>query len=108
MEKDGVKFKYGVKFKAGVICKYLQEDIVIAINMLAQLARRFKKNIVITSMNDGEHKEESLHWENRAIDIRIWNLKVSERKVITNFFNADYRYDCVIEKDHIHLEVDPK
>ncbi len=30
--------------------------------------------IVITSAKDGKHKKESLHFEDGAFDLRVWNL----------------------------------
>lgn len=99
---------FGVKFKQTVICKKIHPVIWDAINTLALLARRFKKNITITSWNDGAHMKNSLHWEDKAVDIRRWGLTANEIETIIYRFNDDPRFDCVLEKNHIHLEYDPQ
>ena len=67
----------------------------------------------ITSANDSRHGDDSLHYQNRAFDIRIYNItgKVqveaelwAERLALA----LGDEYDVVKEKDHIHVEFDPE
>lgn len=64
--------------------------------------------LVITSANDGAHMSESKHYSGEAIDLRSRTL----RDVFA--VAADLRselgpdFDVCIEKDHIHIEYDPK
>lgn len=69
--------------------------------------------IWITSANDSRHGDASLHYKDRAFDIRIYNItgKVhyeaelwAERLGLA----LGQEYDVVKEKDHIHVEWDPK
>ena len=68
------------------------------------------KNYVmtITSGNDGKHMRNSLHYENKAIDIRTSDMKNPEltAKLIQLTFVEEL--DVVMEKDHIHIEYQPK
>lgn len=68
--------------------------------------------IWITSANDSRHGDDSLHYKNRAFDLRIYNITGlvqfeaelwAERLALA--LGEDY--DVVKEKDHIHIEWDP-
>ncbi len=74
-----------------------------------------KETVWITSAADGAHMSGSLHFVNRAYDIRISNIvgiddfpdaaKVwAERMQVA--LGDDY--DVVLEEDHIHVEYDPE
>lgn len=73
--------------------------------------------VVITSANDGRHMDGSLHYKDRAFDIRIWNIKSKNSQLrhalartwaarIAERLGEDY--DVILESDHIHMEYDPK
>lgn len=66
----------------------------------------------ITSANDSEHMEGSLHFENRAFDIRIGNIigdMAYEARLWAERMQVALGddYDVLLEKDHIHVELDP-
>ena len=91
--------------------------------------------IVITSANDGTHKDGSFHYADKAFDLRVWNI-VKPWEVegpawagrIQGRLEAKYgkgRYDVLYEEHnhtirsgprkgervlvgHLHLELDPK
>lgn len=65
-------------------------------------------DMVITSLNDGKHMVGSLHYEGKAADLRIWGLKdpAAVEKRIAILVGTDF--DVILEKDHIHVEYDPK
>lgn len=61
---------------------------------------------------DGVHKKGSKHYTGEAFDIRIWNIP-GTREATVDIFNIIQRvlgtdYDVILEKDHIHVEYDPK
>ncbi len=70
----------------------------------------------ITSAADGKHMAGSKHYQDQALDIRIWQLRGNgtskERRVelaaskLSRTLGRDY--DVVVESDHIHVEYDPK
>jgi hypothetical protein len=73
--------------------------------------------VVITSANDGTHKEGSLHYTYAAVDVRTKNLPDEPTKqsflaaLIKELGDADF--DFVYEdpggvNQHIHIEHDPK
>lgn len=62
----------------------------------------------ITSGKDGNHSYNSLHYQGLAIDLRTRDMK-NPKMVIKLLKKAlDYELDIVLEKDHIHIEYDPK
>jgi len=82
-------------------------------------------DIVATSGNDGKHSPRSLHYQDRAIDIRTWDKTTPQRKDMMaelrynlNFVNTDYDivYEPTIKDatgkitrgEHLHVEYDPK
>jgi hypothetical protein len=69
------------------------------------------QELVITSGTDSKHMEKSLHYAGRALDFRTRDLKdlPAVTAVAQSLKGAlDRAYDVVVEKDHIHVEYDPK
>jgi hypothetical protein len=63
----------------------------------------------ITSGNDGRHMVGSRHFNDKALDFRIWGMSGSERWAIVQYLNYQYDdEDWLSEADHIHGESDPK
>ena len=65
---------------------------------------KFHTELVITSGKDGTHGNGSLHYEGKAVDLRTWNVLDSLVKQLKAHLGPDY--DVVLEKDHIHIELD--
>lgn len=65
---------------------------------------------VITSGTDGQHMAGSLHYVGLAVDLRTNNLTSGKaQEILTALKTAvGVDYDVVLERDHIHLEYDPK
>ena len=67
----------------------------------------------VTSANDGEHMNESRHFQNRAFDIRIKNIiggVQHEARQWAERIQVELGddYDVLLEKNHIHVEYDPE
>ena len=67
----------------------------------------------ITSANDSTHMRGSLHYVNRAFDIRTRNIigdKQHEARLWVERMQVALGddYDVVLERDHIHAEYDPE
>lgn len=69
-----------------------------------------KKEIVVTSILDGVHSSKSLHYKGLAFDLRTHIYTQYEiSKLMGNLrYMLGANYDVVLEKDHIHIEYDPK
>ena len=81
------------------------------VDALRVTAPKLSDNAVwITSANDGKHMAGSLHYKNRAFDVRIWNILDDTAEAWVGRLKAmlGKDYDIVLEKDHIHLEYQPK
>jgi len=80
---------------------------------LAAAAEVWEQNgapeLVVTSLDDGEHRPDSKHYKGDAADLRIWNLPRARWHAATNDLAARIGddFDVVLEKDHVHVEWDP-
>jgi len=97
-----------LKVKPGVQPRLIDLMVGLA-NVAAELED--PPEIWITSGIDGMHALNSLHYALRAIDVRIRNFPT--RSAIDAFAQSlreelGAAYDVLIEKDHIHVEFDPK
>lgn len=73
---------------------------------------------VVTSTFGGTHSPHSLHYQNRAYDIRLPSKNVSGKSTDPVELNKDAvrgikeklgsDFDIILEKSHIHIEYDPK
>jgi len=70
----------------------------------------FDIETVITCGIEGLHSKYSLHPLGRAVDLRIWAYDSAQLDALVNEVRERLGkdYDIVIEKDHVHLEYDPK
>ena len=96
--------------KEGVRVLGLRPEIVLAAVIAESVYRQHGAEAVITSAIDGVHSTGSLHYAGCAIDLRISNINTAAVHVVhqklLNALGKDY--DVVIEKDHLHLEYQPK
>ena len=89
-------------------------EMVAIINAARATAPMLQDDAVwITSANDSEHMEGSLHFKNRAFDIRIYNITGPTETMAKGWVKnmkliLGRNYDIVLETDHIHVEYDPK
>lgn len=95
---------------------HFDSAMVRIIDVARETAPMLEKGTVwITSANDSSHMEGSLHFVNRALDIRIKNIiggmefplaarGWAERMQVA--LGDDY--DVLLESDHIHVEYDPQ
>ena len=87
-------------------------EIVKIVNTVRATAPPLKDNTVwITSGADGQHMHNSLHYANKALDFRIWNLVDAStindwKERISLILGSDY--DVIIETNHLHVEYDVK
>jgi len=93
--------------KAGVDISRLRPEIRKKLTVLCYVLKKYgDMELVITSTYEGNHSPGSLHYGNLAIDIRKPKgngLVLSHMKQ-----HLGHDFDVISEKDHIHIEYDPK
>jgi hypothetical protein len=93
--------------KAGVDISRLNREIRRALPKIQDVLRYYDQELVITSTYEGNHGEGSLHYADDAIDMRkIEARPIDGEDKIKEKLGKDY--DVVLERDHIHVEYDPK
>ncbi len=99
-----------MKLKPDVKVQGLRPEILLAIMVAKDAYKEAGTELVITSLVDGKHSETSLHYTGCAVDIRTRNLPQNFRDYtqirIRDALTRDY--DVVLEKDHIHIEYQPR
>lgn len=73
-----------------------------------------RNELTITSVNEGKHKPDSLHYKGKAVDLRCNDMPDEQVAAIVARFKYIYdaEYDLVWEgkdspNEHLHLEHDP-
>lgn len=113
MKKNGIKFKRNPRERIGFT--KLTMGLIMIFKTLNRISLKLEKIITVTSMNDGRHRVGSYHYEDNAVDIRIWGFSESERIYIVTLINnnaiefTDENEEkrilwALLEKDHIHIE----
>ena len=99
-----------MRFKAGVKIEGMVPEMVLGLLVADKVYEQHGFDCVVTSGKDGVHKKGSLHYQGKAADLRtryfvsstLQSVVFDLKTYLTNEF------DVVLEKDHIHLEFDPK
>jgi hypothetical protein len=98
-----------VKLKEGVNLEGVSWRMFYAACVAEEIYKKHGVECVITSANDGKHGDKTLHHKGLALDLRTWNLNGREAYVTADIKQAlGPGYDVVLERDHIHMEYDPK
>lgn len=101
-----------MKIKRGCNLKYMHPEIAYAMGVARSLYIKYGYELVVTSGNDSIHSKNSLHYQNKAIDLRTKNISVKGKEdlIITDlkFILEKEGFDVILETDHIHIEYDPK
>jgi len=93
--------------------KGIQPEILFAVMVAQSVWLALFPNIplVITSITDGKHSDNSLHYDGQAIDLRTRNLPhENSAKIAGNQIKEclGAEYDVIIHSTHIHIEYQPK
>lgn len=102
-----------VKFKAGVSSG---NPLLAAIIIADAIYTKYGYECVITSLNDGKHKQGSLHYVDKGVDFRTKNIFHPEHKELIKRDITETlgeKYDVIFEargevNEHLHVEYDPK
>jgi len=104
-----------ISFKPGVNLKGLQPQMLIALQVVEEEFKAYGIDTVITSVNDGEHKENSYHYQGRAFDFRTKHAAGIAPGIVKNIQKrlAFLGFDVIFEgagtpNEHGHLELDKR
>ena len=100
-----------IKFKIGTKVSGIRTELILAILVAEGVYNEHGTDLVLTSVNDGRHSYTSLHYSGSAVDIRTRNLPkdTNVQLIVGGIEKAlSNEYDVVLEKDHIHIEYQPK
>lgn len=97
-------------FKEGVRLDGAKVETFMGICIAAFVLHQNGHVCTVTSVMDGRHMENSLHYKGRAFDLRSRMIpKDKQARMVMAFKDAlGDDWDVVLEKDHFHLEYDPK
>ncbi len=99
-----------MRLKNNVKLEGLHSQILLAVLVANEVYRQHAKELVITSVNDSRHGKNSIHYKGNAVDLRTRYFEYQEKlevyREISKRLTADF--DVVLERDHIHIEYDPK
>lgn len=89
----------------------LRPELLFAIMVAKEVYLNQGYDLVITSLNDAEHSETSLHYSGCAVDLRTTVINPNEdwdriARQIKRRLNK--HYDVINEWNHIHLEFQPR
>lgn len=100
-----------MRFKDGVDARLTAEIIPVLLDAERIWTEHGRaEGVTITSGRDGRHKVGSLHYTGNAVDLRTRYWSETEKHAVSVELQAvlGLDYDVVVERDHIHVEYDPK
>jgi len=101
-----------VKLKSDVKVTGLRPEMLLALMAASAVYRKHDHELVVTSLLDGAHAKTSLHYAGCAADLRTTAAHIPPSTIdaiaaeIRMALTADY--DVIVERDHIHLEFQPR
>ena len=98
-----------MQVKDGVSIQDLQPQALFGMMICDAVFQSLGFPLVITSVREGVHKDNSLHYAGLAFDLRIHHLRgIAAFEVRDRLQQALGReFDVVLEPSHIHVEYDP-
>lgn len=88
----------------------IRTELLFGLIVADQVYKEYGKELVITSLNDGNHSVTSLHYSGCAADLRTNYFTPNEcikvEHEIKERLGIDY--DVIFETNHIHLEYQPR
>lgn len=98
--------KPGVTLPPSGVCL----EILDALLHITRIYHARGYDVHVTSLGDGQHLPNSLHYQGRAIDIRTRHVQTKDLPGIAHELKTSLGadYDVVFEGNHFHVEYDPK
>ena len=99
-----------ISIKPKVKVNGIQTEILLALIIADQVYSEYDIPCVLTEATGGKHGIASLHYVGFAVDIRTRDIPEELKKPLAQQIRIALgeQYDVVLEKDHIHIEFQPK
>lgn len=100
-----------IQIKPGVNLSGLRPEMIIAVLAANAVYQKHNYPLVLTSVTDGKHGRNSLHYVGLAIDFRTNFINHDNEKVIIKDKIKEClgdQFDVVLEATHIHVEYQPE
>ncbi len=99
-----------LQIKPGAKVNGLRPEILLAVIVADGIYEQYSVKCVITEGTGGKHREASLHYVGNAVDLRTKSLPSHLIEPVAQQIRVALgeQYDVVVEKDHIHMEYQPK
>lgn len=101
-----------IRYLDSVIVYGVEKEILLALQVAEGVFSDYGYDCIVTSLKDGKHGPNSLHYVGAAVDLRSKHLKLSD---VNRVFSAlkerlPLGFDCVNELSpaHFHIEYQPK
>ena len=102
----------GSKEKSSINAENVSYRIWFAVGFAEALSRVLNLGeVVVTSLRDGTHSDNSLHYKGLAVDLRTRHLTEDQLTFWVQLLKTyldPLGFDTVREDDHVHIEYDPK
>lgn len=97
-----------MRIKPGVKMQGVSPELVLGLTVAESIYRERSYDLTVTSLLDGEHSKNSLHYSGNAADLRIWQVSnpAALAQELQDALGDDW--DVVAERTHIHVEYQPK
>lgn len=88
----------------------IRPELVYALHVADMLYMEYGQELVITSLNDGEHAPTSLHYAGCAADLRSRYFSEKSARQLADELNKKLGidFDVIFEANHIHVEYQPR
>lgn len=97
-----------MRLKSGVRILGAKPEIVLAMQIAADVYARNNHRLTVTSVVEGTHSRGSIHYQGLAFDARLPELSSRADVVAALKESLGQDFDVALEADHIHIEFQPK
>ena len=95
--------------KPGVKLLGVRPELIVGLMACQSIYQRHGIDFVITSVRDGKHSHNSLHYSGQAADLRTRQMsKGTAKQIVAEISTAvGNQFDVILESNHIHIEFQP-
>jgi hypothetical protein len=104
-----------VTLKPGVRVTGIKPELVVALMVAQSMFDGVQATMTVTSLVDGAHSQNSLHYKGFAVDLRSKNLSDDQKGTVLQALKSALGsdFDIILEgvgtpNEHFHLEYDPE